>query len=247
MGNKFFIYIVLVSFIIACHKKQPAEGNTDRYQTYIRYTDSLFSRGLDTIKLLQDDLLSISKLTGYFRIVDASGTYYHAGLLNKGIKEKTWKAYHVWSPVNSTLDVSDQYRNGKLNGKCFSYTQNGELIISHNYKDNQQFGQQLEYLDGKKTLAYSIDEQGNYVGDYLALNSKGDTLYYTNFGNESSGYLKRYTRWGVVEMEGAIIKGKMKGYKVYEYDYGSKKYIKVQYFRCTDSGDVFQKVVYFKK
>jgi antitoxin component YwqK of YwqJK toxin-antitoxin module len=239
--------MVFVSFAMACYKKPPAEDNTDRYQTYIRYSDSLFSRGLDTIKLLPDDSLSISKLTGYFRIIDASGTYYHAGLLNKGVKEKTWKAYHVWSPGNSTLNILRQYKSGKLNGKCFSYTEDGELIIAHYYKDNQRFGQQLEYLDGKKTLAYSFDEQGNYVGDYLALNSRGDTLYYTNFGNESSGYLKQYDRWGVLNMEGAIVTGKMKGYKAYEYDNGSKKYVKVQYFKCTDSGDVFQKEVYFKK
>ena len=239
--------MVLVSFVMACHKKQPTEGNIDCYQTYIRYTDSLFSRGLDTIKLLQDDSLSISKLTGYFRIVDASGTYYHAGLLNKGVKEKTWKAYHVWSPGNSTLNILRQYKSGKLNGKCFSYTREGELIIAHNYKDNQQFGQQLEYLDGKKRLSYSFDEQGNYVGDYLALDSKGDTLYHTNFGNESSGYLKKYNMWGVLEMEGAIVKGKIKGYKRYKYDYGSGKYVKVQYFKCTDSGDIFQKEVYLKK
>ena len=239
--------MVFVSFAMACHKKPPAEDNTDRYQTYIRYSDSLFSRGVDTIKLLPNDSLSISKLTGYFRIVHAGGGYYDAGLLNKGIKENTWKSYYVWSPGNSTLDVLEQYKSGKLNGKCFSYTREGELIIAHYYKDNQRFGQQLEYLDEKKTLAYSFDEQGNYVGDYLALNSRGDTLYYTNFGNESSGYLKRYDRWGVLEMEGAIVTGKMKGYKRYEYDYGSGKYVKVQYFKCTDSGDVLQKEVYFKK
>jgi len=63
--------MVLGLFVIVCHTKPPAEDNTDSYQTYIRYTDSLFSRGLDTIKLLKDDSLSISKLTGYFRIVDA--------------------------------------------------------------------------------------------------------------------------------------------------------------------------------
>jgi len=39
----------------------------------------------------------------------------------------------------------------------------------------------------------------------------------------------------------------MKGYKRYEYDYGFGKYIKVQYFKCTDSEDVFQKEIYFKK
>jgi antitoxin component YwqK of YwqJK toxin-antitoxin module len=239
--------MVFVSFAMACHKKQAAEDNTDRYQTYIRYSDSLFNRGLDTIKLLPDDSLSISKLTGHFRIIHYSGRYYDMGFLNKGIKEKTWESYRVWSPGNSTLEVSGQYKSGKLNGKYAEYTEDGELIIAHHHKDNQQFGQQLEYLDGKKTLAYSIDEQGNYVGDYLALNSRGDTLYYTNFGKESSGYLKRYNRWGVLDMEGAIIKGKMKEYKLYEYDYGSKKYIKVQYFKCTDSGDVFQKEVYFKK
>ena len=122
MGNKLFIYIVLVSFVMACYKKQPVEDNTDCYQIYIRYTDSLFSKRLDTIKLLQDDSLSISKLTGYFSILHAGGGYYDAGLLNKGIKEKIWKSYYLWSTADSTLDVLEQYKSGKLNGKCFSYT-----------------------------------------------------------------------------------------------------------------------------
>ena len=36
-------------------------------------------------------------------------------------------------------------------------------------------------------------------------------------------------------------------YKLYKYDYGSGKYIKVQHFRYTDSSDVLQKEANLKR
>jgi antitoxin component YwqK of YwqJK toxin-antitoxin module len=241
MGYRVFV-IILLSILIACKEKQSTDNNKD-YHTYIQYTDSTYNKSLDTIKLLPEDSLSIQKLNGYFKVIDAvSHNHFGLGLLKNGIKIKTWKEYRKlpWGEV--VLDNLSKYKEGKLNGRYIEYSEDGKITYDLNYKNNQQFGPQKEYdPEGRLVRSYNLNEDSNYIGYYLALNAKGDTLYYTNFSKEGTGYLKRYNSFGVLEMEGKIQNGKMNDYIEYEYDCISEKYIFKKYFIVTDTGVILKR------
>ncbi|MFJ1492354.1 hypothetical protein, partial [Capnocytophaga canis] len=50
----------------------------------------------------------------------------------------------------------------------------------------------------------------------------------------STGYLKLYNQWGILEREGYLLNGKMEMAKEFIYEYGQKKYI-LERFYIADS------------
>ena len=130
-------------------------------------------------------------------------------------------AVGFWDPKHlyGKLEFEGEYSNGKRNGKCKEYNDNGELKFEG------------EYLNGKrngKGKEYNFFGKLEFEGEYLNGERNGKGKEYNYNGNlefegeylngERNGKGKEYNYNGKLKFEGEYLNGKRNG-KGKEYDY----------------------------
>ncbi|RZK46315.1 MAG: hypothetical protein EOO94_03000 [Pedobacter sp.] len=191
----------------------------------------------DTVTINIEDSLTLSKLTGYYKIARVDGGSFETGFLWYGNKTGLWKTLSSDS-INETITLLSlaSYDNGKLNGRLIDFYDDSYPYDDFYYKNNVKVGFQREFGDsGKPVLIYETNEEQNFINDYYAISLNGDTLYHTNFGKEATGLVKRYNRWGALEREGNMVKGKMDTVIDYWFDIPAGEYTSATFSIYTDS------------
>lgn len=231
---KLILLYVISNFYISCD--YTAEKDFNSHTLYIHFSDNTFAQAKDSFSISDNDTLSLTQLNGYFRVTDSQKPDYQQGKLVNGKKEGEWYRYIILGD-SSRLSQKKEYKRGKLNGVYIDYDPiEGWVLSELFFRDNFELGLQKWYhpKSTKIALQYTKDSLGYYIDNYLVLNKLGGTLYHVNLGKNSTGYLKLYNQWGILEREGYLLNGKMEMAKEFIYEYGQKKYT-LERFYIADS------------
>ncbi len=173
------------------------------------------------------------KLTGPWEFYYNDGKLRSKGIYNeKGDKEGEWNFYHS----NGELKEKDVYTNGLLNGKVYTWFDNGVQASIMDYKNDLLDGtlQQWYYnaaqrkiedytANKKNGLGKSFTNYGylNHEGIYKDDLENGLITYYYNNGKiqstlnynngKANGVLKKYYYTGSLQLEGEFVNDKRNG------------------------------------
>ncbi len=208
---KHICVLFFLLLLVNCNKKI---DNWDYKITL--YSDSTYAEKKDSLFITDKDTIFTNKkfnLTGYFRKEDSSGGY-EFGELKNGVQIGKWLSYTIKLNKPVLLIESNYNKDGVLDGKYIRYNPDTKNISElYFYSKGEMLDEQkIFYPNGDLFSSYFQDGKGNYIEKYIVYNKNKDTLYYTDFGIEGTGYLKTYEiNSQKLEREGMIINKKWEG------------------------------------
>ncbi|TWP30321.1 hypothetical protein ETU08_04310 [Apibacter muscae] len=234
--NRSFLFLLAISiFLFACSKKEESQAPIK----IVFFTDSTFTVKKDSIEInsLNNSLHGFVKIYGYGGI-----NSFEEGELKDGKHIGIWKKYFYGTTLSEYITFNQL---GERDGVSLEFDSNGDTLSLLNFRKNHPIGKQKEFYKGKLTLQYFIDSNDHLINKFLALKPNGDTLYFVDLGKKGTGYLKKYDRYGVLNIEGYLKNGSFQDtIKEYFYDNFSNKYLYANvYFYKDDSTKVFIKKI----
>lgn len=146
--------------------------------------------------------------------------------LKGGTELFTGTAERKWP--NGKTENTDQYYKGKRDGKCISYSANGNISSVINYKDGNYGGEMIYYYDNG-----NIESENNYCNGIR--DGKEITYFY-------SGKICSYSNYKNGKITGTSTYWYENGTKNWEYTYNKGKPEKS--FRWDTSGNIINESYY---
>lgn len=104
---------------------------------------------------------------GFWKI--SRGMIYESGYFLNGYKEGVWISYGV----NGKPSLLEAYHQGKLNGPCFVFDENGSLRNERHMKDDKMDGRNASYDKDGNPIMLRNYKKGDLHGEYLEYYENG--------------------------------------------------------------------------
>jgi len=111
-------------------------------------------------------------------LISENGNSFHIGSFTKGIPNGEWKRYYRGEPEKKTA-----YVNGKLDGKFYTYAEDGSVYAGEAYKDGIIQHRISRYENGQLCAEVFYDENGKIHGRVVKYNEEGRLIEEENYAH----------------------------------------------------------------
>ena len=178
------------------------------------------------------------KKDGPYRLNYKSGCPQKKGFEIMGIRHGKYFEYY---DSTQNIKVSQNFSNGKLDGKQLSFSPNGDTLALENYMLDILHGIQKSYFSNKKLNLQVGYKSGRMHGKYLKYDSRGtllDDITYNNGKRHKKAY--RYFDNGNLMIEETWNNGKKAGEFKYFYSTGKMRLFEI-YANDKEDGEFEEK------